>query len=92
LLEAGPPIEPAPRRSAQFENKLAALGADDRLIIELAEEATFSDPTGEHARRTLDDGTVVDLGSYDGLGVILTFVRDASGQLIADDFFIDRRQ
>ena len=45
----------------------------------------LTDPIGAF-RRTLPDGTVVDLSSYDEEGVIVVFVREPNGTIVFIDF------
>lgn len=54
-------------------------------MLDLAEEAALADPIGPF-RRTLRDGTVVDLSSYDSAGVILVYAVLPDGTRLFIDF------
>lgn len=72
------------RRRPAYEEKRAQLSNDLRLALDLVEETILSDQVGSF-RRTLPDGTVVDLSSYDEFGLIVSFQPAPDG----DHEFID---
>jgi hypothetical protein len=60
------------RRSPEYEAKRAALPPHLRTALDIVEETVLSDPIGS-TRRTLADGTIVDMSSYDEFGLMVTF-------------------
>jgi hypothetical protein len=67
--------------------KRAGLSDELRLVLDLAEEAALADPTGPF-RRTLRDGTVMDLSRYASDGVILLYADLSDGTRLFIDFDI----
>lgn len=80
------PIERQPRGTPEYEQKLAGLSESQRLTVELAEESILSDRARTHSRRTLPDGTVFDLTTYDEWNVLLSFRTLPNGEPQFIDF------
>jgi hypothetical protein len=68
--------------------KLSRLSAADQRLIALAEESILADRSRTHARRSLRDGTTVDLTAYDDFNVVLTFHDPAGRGIEFIDFVI----
>ena len=72
-------------RTPEYDAKRTRLSEELRLVLDLAEEAALADPTGPF-RRTLPDGTVMDVSSYDRDGVILLYADLPNGTRLFVDF------
>jgi len=87
------PIDRAPRGTAHYEAKVAALHREQREALELVEESILADRTRTHARRSMRDGTTFDLTAYDEFDVLVSFRVDTDGrpQFIDFRFYAARR-
>jgi hypothetical protein len=75
------------RRGDEYLRKRSQLSETVRLALDIVEETVLSDPMGAF-RRQLDDGTVVDLSSYDEYGLIVTFEPMPDGNHRFIDFIV----
>jgi len=79
-------IEREPRGTWEYEQKFARLSREDKKTVELAEDSVLADLGRTHARRTLADGTTLDMTAYREFDVLLTFWTAPDGRTQFLDF------